>query len=246
MNAYIQSPSGEANPYAQSPDYNQAQAWVHALTGDVDNAVFNWRFIHDKDGAKPAIKRRGTLAQVWPQACHWNAQGYGIFATVSEMDGSGYDATGQPIQGVSGDKLENVAAIRAHVVDLDNPSAMQNLQRAAQHAPAPWLRVQTSPGKAHVYWPLHGAERYRDNEAYRVLQRKLRQFYDGDKAVVDATRVLRVPGFDHCKGERHRVTCAALPGYGVPISRGLLIASMLCMSTPRTTGAGGTAWAILN
>ncbi|WP_126156142.1 phage/plasmid primase, P4 family [Paracoccus haematequi] len=111
-------------------------------------------------------------------------------------------------------------------MDLDNLAAMQNLQRAAAHNPAPWFAVQTSPGKAHVYWPLHGAERYRNNDTYRLLQRKLRQLFDGDKAVVDATRVLRVPGFYHRKGEPHLVTCYALPGFNQPVSRELLAISV--------------------
>lgn len=217
-------------------EYNQAYAWAAALTFDADNAVFNWRFIHDQDKGRPAIKRRGTLAAMWNEACNWNRQGYGIFATVNEMDGSGYDANGHPIQGQTGDKLENVAAIRAHVVDLDNLNAMENLQRASLHNPAPWFYVQTSPGKAHVYWPLHGGERYRDNEANRTLQRKLRQFYDGDRAVVDATRVLRVPGFYHLKGLAQLVTCAALPGYGHPISRAGLVASMAHVNAPDDGG----------
>lgn len=207
-------------------DFNQAYAYVQALTGDPDNAVFNWRFIHDRDKATAAIKRRGTLAQVWREANQWNAAGYGVFVTVNEMDGTGYDANGRPIQGQTGDTLEHVAGIRAHVVDLDNLNAMQNLQRAAAHVPAPWFAVQTSPGKAHVYWPLHGDQRYHNNDTYRLLQRKLRQLFDGDKAVVDATRVLRVPGFLHQKGDPHLVTCYALPGYGQPISRDLLAISV--------------------
>lgn len=192
-------------------DYAQAFAWFNALQAD----VVNWRFIHDQDKARPAIKRRGTLAHIWQEACQWNAAGYGIFACINEMDGTGYAPDGQPIQGVSGDTGEHVARIRAHVVDLDNLAAMENLQRAAAFQPAPAFAVQTSPGKAHVYWPCS----YPANlETYRTLQRKLRQFFDGDKAVIDAPRVLRVPGFYHCKGVPHLVTCYALSGYGVPVS----------------------------
>lgn len=204
-------------------DFAQANAWATALTGQPETAVFNWRFIHDKDKATAAIKRRGTLAQMWAEACNWNAAGYGIFATVNEMDGTGYSEQGQPLQGESGDKLTNVRMIRAHVVDLDNLSAMQNLQRAAQHNPAPQFAVQTSPGKAHVYWVSH----YPANlETYRTLQRKLRQFFDGDKAVIDATRVLRVPGFLHQKGAPHLVTCYSLPGYGYTTSADMLAISL--------------------
>lgn len=218
MDNYVQSLSSER----LNCDYKQAQAWYDALGG----GVFNWRFIHDRDKATAAIKRRGTLADIWQEANQWNASGYGIFATVNEMDGTGYDANGRPIKGQTGDTLEHVAGIRAHVVDLDNLSAMDNLQRAAAHVAAPWFAVQTSPGKAHVYWPLHGTQGGADREQYRILQRKLRQLFDGDPAVVDATRVLRVPGFLHQKGEPHLVTCYQLRGYGQPISRDMLAISV--------------------
>lgn len=209
-------------------DFNLAQAWVQALGG----GVFNWRFIHDRDKATPAIKRRGTLEQVWQEACQWNAAGYGIFATVNEMDGAGYDAGGRPIAGAHGDTLEHVKAIRAHVVDLDNLNAMANLQHATAHDPAPWFVVQTSPNKAHVYWPVVLGT----VDDYRPLQRKLRQWFDGDKAVIDATRVLRVPGFLHQKGAPHLVTCYALPGYGQPILQHTLALSLAHVNAPEDSG----------
>ncbi|QEU07964.1 DUF5906 domain-containing protein [Paracoccus yeei] len=218
------SNSGEQSKF----DFNLAQAWVQALGG----GVFNWRFIHDRDKATPAIKRRGTLEQVWQEACQWNAAGYGIFATVNEMDGAGYDAGGRPVAGAHGDTLEHVKAIRAHVVDLDNLNAMANLERAKAHDPAPWFAVQTSPGKAHVYWPvLLGTV-----DDYRPLQRKLRQWFDGDKAVIDATRVLRVPGFLHQKGEPHLVTCYALLGYDQPILQHTLAQSLAHVNAPEDSG----------
>lgn len=225
-------PAGEL----QTCGYQQAQAWINALTGNDETAVLNWRFIHDQDKARPAIKRRGTLSQIWQDACQWNAAGYGIFACINEMDGTGYTPDGQPIKGESGDTGEHVQTIRAHVVDLDNMNAMQNLERAKQHTPLPWFAVQTSPGKAHVYWPLHGDQRYQDCDQYRAIQSKLRQSFDGDKAVVDATRVLRVPGFMHQKGQPHFVTCYALPGYGIPILFGALMASVAHVSAPDDGG----------
>jgi len=232
MDNSVQTPAGELS----NCDYNQAIAWANALTGNGETAVFNWRFIHDQDKGKPAIKRRSTLDQVWQEACSWNAAGYGIFACINEMDGTGYTPNGQPIRGESGDTGQHVQTIRAHVLDLDNLNAADNLQRAAQHIPLPWFAVQTSPGKAHVYWPVQGDQRYDDCDLYRTTQRKLRQFFDGDKAVVDATRVLRVPGFLHQKGQPHLVTCYALPGYGIPVLQAALAASVAHVNAPEDGG----------
>src|SRR4051812_19165259 len=118
-------------------NYDQAAAFVHALGGD----IMDWRALSDRDAGAEGHARRGTLAEHWQWLCQMNDQQYGVFCTIASMDGYGR-------------KLENVAAIRAHYVDLDNASAMQNYQLASAWNPAPCFAVNTSPNKAHVYWPV--------------------------------------------------------------------------------------------
>lgn len=184
-------------------DFSAAYAFVTALAGDADNAVLDWRAIHDTNRGVPALPRRGTLLQVWQELCHLNNQGYGIFATIAAMDGQGRE-------------LHNVSFIRAHYVDLDNLSATANMQLAALSNPAPWFATQSSAGKYHVYWPVAA---YQGNDRFSTVQRKLRQVFDGDKSVIDATRVLRIPGTYNSKyGEPQLVTVMALAGYGQPIT----------------------------
>jgi hypothetical protein len=193
-------------------DFNLASAFLAALVSDPSTAVFDFRAIHDVRKDIPAIPMRGTLADTWGSMLHYNGQGYGIFATIAEMDGVARE-------------LANVRYIRAHYVDLDNLSAMQNLERAAAFNPAPWFAVQSSPNKAHAYWPL--AQPYQGNDRFQLVQRKLRQLFDGDKTIIDATRVMRLPGTLHQKDPSapHLVTCYALPGYGQPVTiEGLEIA----------------------
>lgn len=180
-------------------DYNQAVAYLNAIGASGENC--NFRAIHDQDKGRPAIKRDGTLEQHWRELCNLNAQGYGIFVTVAQMDGQG-------------DKLSNVAAIRAHYLDLDSVQAAEDLERAKAHFPPPQFVVQSSPGKFHVYWTL--AARYNDNAWFDQQQRKLAQLYGGDPRVHDAARVMRLPGCLHLKGAPHLVTCWQLPGWSVP------------------------------
>lgn len=186
-------------------DFGQASAFVATITGDPE-AVMSWRMIHDRDKAIPAYNRRGTLRQMWGELCHYNSQGWGIFAVINETDGNG-------------NKLENLAYVRAHYVDLDNIMSAQNLQRAAAWMPAPALAVQSSANKFHVYWPVKA---YRDLDGFALLQRKLIQFFESDPKVIDAVHVMRVPGFFHNKGEAYLSHCWALPGYGQQISRDVL------------------------
>jgi hypothetical protein len=184
-----------------TPDYNQAAAWVAALTGlDPAAAVLDWRCLHDTDKSLPGHAFRGTLPTCWQQMQTYQTLGFGVFANINEMDGNGRE-------------LHNVASIRTHAVDFDNLSASQNFERAQQWQPGPSFGVNTSPGKYHAYWPV---QPYRDNDRYTTLQRKLRQVFDGDKSIIDPTRVLRVPGTLHLKNPAapHLVTCFALLGYG--------------------------------
>lgn len=217
-----------ANSVPITQNYEQSSAFVVAI-GAANESV-NFREIHDQDKERPAIKRRGTLEQHWQELCDWNNKGYGIFATISLMDGTGYDASGHPITGQSGDKLANVTAMRAHYIDCDQITAMDDARRAASHFPPPQFWVQTSPNKAHVYWVLGPQDRYNDGNLFSQQQAKLAQLYSGDPRITDPTRVLRLPGFLHLKGAPHLVTCAALPGRDCPTMPGALAVSLAAVN----------------
>ena len=180
-------------------DFNQALAFCNALSGNqAETTIFDFRAIHDQRKDIPAIPFRGTIYDCWVSIQNYNNQGYGLFATISKMDGVGRSLT-------------NVQMVRAHFIDLDNLSAMQNLERAGAWYPAPSFAVQSSPNKAHVYWPVNG---YRDNDRFTLVQRKLIQLFDADPKPIDASRVMRLPGTFHQKGEPVAVTCWSLNGFG--------------------------------
>lgn len=181
-------------------NFEIAQSYIFSLTGDI-NSVVDFRCIHDTRKDIAAHHFTGTLRHYWQTLCNYNADGYGIFCNINPLDGQGRE-------------LANVAGIRAHVIDLDNLlTAQQNYERAINSNPIPTFAVQSSPGKYHVYWIV---EPYVGNDFYTLHQRKLRQFYDGDKSVIDPTRVLRVPGFYHLKNPQQpfMVQIWALNGYG--------------------------------
>lgn len=196
--------SGNVTPAVQ-PDYAQASAYVAALTGgDPATVDIDARMIHDVRKDVAAIPLRGPLPQLWPMITGYQAQGYGAFININDMDGTGRE-------------LANVRAIRAHAVDLDNASALQNYQRAAAWSPPPSFAVQSSPGRFHVYWtvqPYVGGEQ--GNGFATSISRRLRQHFDGDKSVIDPSRVLRLPGTLHLKRPNapHLVTCWSLSGFG--------------------------------
>ncbi len=182
-------------------EYASAFNYVAALTqADPNTIIIDVRAIHDTDKATAAIPRRGTLPNLWNELCQWNNAGYGIFININEMDGHGRE-------------LANVQAIRCQAVDLDSMSAQQNYEATTAFNPSPSFAVQSSPGKFHVYWIT---QRHPDKNRFSLIQRKLRQLFDGDKTIVDASRVLRLPGFYHLKNPQmpHMITCWSLNGYG--------------------------------
>jgi hypothetical protein len=181
--------------------FDYAWSYVASIAGDPNTAILNFRAIHDTNKEIPAHDRRGTLLQWWEWLSQMNQQGYGIFAAVNALDGNGRE-------------LENVEYCRVQCIDLDNMSAQQNFERAAASNPNPAFAVQSSPGKYHVYWSM---QPYIGNDRFQTMQRRLRQHYDADKSIIDATRVMRVPGFWHMKqpAQPHLVTCFALPGLGM-------------------------------
>ena len=169
------------------------QWFIHTLTGNVET-VIDWRCIHDQRKDLPAHNFRGSLSEMLATLTDYNSRGYGIFCTINALDGAGRELT-------------NVSYIRAHMVDLDDPTTAQaNYERAT--AAGANLAVQTSPGKFHLYWKV---QPYTGNEFFTLIQRKLAQFYNGDRSIIDATRVMRVPGFVHSKGAPALVVTWPLP-----------------------------------
>ncbi len=182
-------------------NYDLAAAYVTALGCDPTTTPLDLRALHDTDKSLPGHAQRMTLVQAWPWIEAMNAAGYGIFMTVAGMDGEGRT-------------LEHVQTIRAQYVDLDGIDAQQQYDAAAAGQPVPSFAVITSPGKWHVYWQV--VHYPADPARFQTTQRKLRQLYNGDPKVIDAARVMRLPGTMHRKGEPFLVTCHALAGFGQP------------------------------
>lgn len=173
-------------------DLNLTTAYITSLTGNPDTACF-WLLIDEHEKKNPPVIIQDSLDNCHQALTMYNASGYGVFMAVNS------------IRFGSSRTLDNVEYIRAQVVDIDDSLQMQDAyNRAVQSACPPHFAVQTSPGHIHLYWLT---EPYTGNDFFKLQQQKLNQLYNGDTNVTDATRVLRVPGFYHCKGEPQLVTC---------------------------------------
>lgn len=109
-----------------------------------------------------------------------NAQGAGVYWMVNYGDGLGRRA-------------ENVTGVRCLFLDLDGAP----LQPVLDAGVDPHAIVESSPGKWHVYWQVSGCQL----EQFKPAQQALANRFGGDPSVCDLPRVLRVPGFLHCKSD---------------------------------------------
>jgi putative DNA primase/helicase len=166
------------------PDLAVAAAFLEALTGSADTPV-TFQTFHDREKGKLAVHRYGTLAECATWLTSQNRKGAGVYVTVNATDGKGRTKA-------------NITGLRALFVEDDagaiaDPAALE---------PPPSIIVQSKKG-AHIYWLLQPGEDVRRAEpAIAALIHHL----GTDAKVKDVSRVLRLPGFYHMKGEPFMVT----------------------------------------
>lgn len=166
----------------------QTLSYLQTLTGFVDEPV-TWQIFDDgpdKDFRKARVLH-GKLADVAHELQTANADGCGVFCTVNQTDGNGR-------------KRDNIRKVRALFVDCDTERPQ------LWHVP-PSMIVESAAGP-HAYWCVADCEL----DAFAGLQKRLASYYRSDPKVCDLPRVMRVPGFWHCKREPVRVHIAETLG----------------------------------
>jgi len=158
---------------APAPDLNMTRAFIRALMGDAD-APLCVRAIQDRK--KHAIKMRGTIMELWPEILRLQRLGYGIFVVVNE----------------GGDKDDNITRIRAVFVDGDN------IPLPERWHVEPDIIVRRDETHWHAYELV--AEDF-PVEQFETLQRRLAAHYGTDPKVCNLSRVMRLPGTLHQKGD---------------------------------------------
>jgi hypothetical protein len=95
-----------------------------------------------------------------------------------------------------GRKRSNVRRVRAVFVDLDG-APVDPVRSAPLY---PHIIIESSPGKFHAYWKVDGLPL----DQFTAVQVALAHRFEGDPAVKDLPRVMRLPGFLHLKAEPFR------------------------------------------
>ncbi len=157
---------------------HDALLYVATLTGDA-NTPMTWQVFDDDPVRKDKTLARvlhGRLEDVASALAAANDAGCGVFVTVNETD-------------LQGRKAANILGVRALFIDCDT------VRPTAWHLP-PSVIVESKAGP-HAYWLVCDG----DLTTFSACQRRLIAHYHSDPVVNDLPRVMRLPGFDHRKGE---------------------------------------------
>lgn len=95
-----------------------------------------------------------------------------------------------------------ITRINAQFMECDELSLEEQLRQIEEFPLEPSLIVKTRKS-LHTYWLVKDG----DVAAFRRVQKRLAVQFHGDKTCVNESRVLRLPGFYHCKEEPVMVEC---------------------------------------
>ncbi len=159
---------------------------------DPEGIEFTFQVIDDdnqRDSKQLRKVLHGSLDRHAARLIDFNNRGAGVFVTINRTT-----LRDRRIN-------ENIVATRAVFVDLDGSP----LGPILQHHIKPHGFIETSPKKFHVYWKVSGLPL----DQFKAVQKALAEKFDGDPAVCDLARVMRVPGFLHRKREPFQVRIVA-------------------------------------
>jgi len=177
-------------PSGFEPDLEEARTFLSLL--DPDAREFTFQTFTDRKGRDTPILARvlsGTLEEHAPELKRRNGQGAGIYITVNKTDGTGR-------------KAENIVSVRAIWQDADDKG------EASTFPLKPSIIVESSQGRYHRYWLVKGLTA----DEHRGVMEHIDVLYGTDSNTKDISRVLRLPGFFHCKGEPHLVRIVEASG----------------------------------
>ena len=166
-----------------------AQDILHCLySPDQD---INLRIIDDKKRVFFPPQNIACKCMDFPQIKNrlkkYNDQGRGIFFVVNN----------------GGQSDNTINHITAQFVEMDSGSFAEQ-QKKIDAFPLPPSFVIRTRRSLHVYWIMDGTA---EVEKFRSVQQMLVKHFSGDPACVNLSRVMRLPGFNHCKTDPIPVVC---------------------------------------
>ncbi len=88
----------------------------------------------------------------------------------------------------------------AQFMECDNASKDEQIEKIKAFPLQPSIIIETRKS-LHCYWLLKNG----DIRLFRMIQQRLASYFDADPTVINESRVMRLPGFNHCKQEPFEV-----------------------------------------
>lgn len=117
-----------------------------------------------------------------------NAQNRGIFYVIN----------------CGGHDDKSITRINAQFVEMDDLSFKDQQERIDAFPLPPSMIIKTRKS-LHTYWFMKGAK----VDRFRDIQKGLVKHFNGDPMCINESRVLRLPGFNHCKEDPIMVACVS-------------------------------------
>lgn len=102
-----------------------------------------------------------------------------------------------------GQKDEDITRINAQFVESDE-LGFEEMQKRIDAFPLPPSMVIRTRKSMHTYWFMDG---HAEVSRFRTIQKQLVKQFDGDIKCQNESRVMRLPGFYHCKQDPVMVEC---------------------------------------
>jgi DNA polymerase len=174
-------PPPALNKPSVSPLMTDPTETTHFLTL-LDRATTQFTFQTFDDNIERKSKAlarvlHGTLNEHFAELTRLNNLGAGIFVTICETN-------------LRGRLITDILRVRLLFVDCDGVPLPRD-------GPQLYVAVQSSPDRFHGYWKPNGVAL----DAFTPTQELIAKRFGGDPTVKDLSRVMRLPGFWHRKGE---------------------------------------------
>jgi len=153
------------------------QLFLSLLSGE----EFTFQSIDDKK-KRPFLAKQihSSFDDAKDKLIRLNMMNIGVFVTINQTDGKGR-------------KKENITKVRALFADLDGSPIQPILQARLK----PHMVIESSKGKYHAYWLVDNCSL----DEFSSYQKAIAVKFGSDPVVCDLPRVMRLPGFYHCKGK---------------------------------------------
>ena len=172
------------NRYSLHPDIEQAKRFLSVLDKKSEFTFLTFDGNQDRKNKKLTNTFHGNLEQHARSLVKLNKAGAGVFVTINQTD-------------LLGRSKENIKSVRAVFVDLDGAP----LTPVIDHICEPHIIVESSPDRWHGYWLCNLTL-----EDFTSVQRSIAFTFNGDPAICDLPRIMRLPGFIHQKVKNNHAT----------------------------------------